>query len=328
VFFADSIAAISEPNLKLASALAHRCRLTVIADSAGDCRVYTRRAILMRLPQLVWSGVLDLITLVLAEIGPRVLSPWLTKQALMPSASDADLDVVVLYPFPFQRLTPGGELSYLRGSLSGFAAAEMSAELVSGCPVPIDTTVHLVPNRRHLFLFKETQALSYNVRFVLGVRRALLGRRPRFVYQRHGRFVLAGAILARLLRAPLVLEYQNSEYWWARTWDPSRFLGLIERLEDMSVRAASVIAVVSPVLRDELVSHGVPEHKIVVTPAAVDPERFRSSGSRERTRQEFGFSSDEIVVGFVGSFSHWHGIHVLERALLRLARSNGQPRRI
>lgn len=330
VFFADSIEAISEPKLKLASALAHRCRLTVFGDRTGGCRVYTKWNVLTRTPAFLWSGALDLATLAIAELGHRVLAAGLAKP-LPREASESGLDVLVLYPFPFQQLAPGGELSFLRGSLSGFAAAGLRAELVSGCPVPIEMTtpMHIVPNRRSLYLLKESQALSYNTHFTRAARLALGGRQPRFIYQRHGRFVLSGALLARLLRVPFVLEYQTSEYWWAKTWGPSRFLGLLKRIEDLSIRTASLIAVVSDVLRDELIEAGVPSQRIVVTPAAVDPDRFHESSGRERLRQDLGFSPEEIVVGFVGSFSHWHGIPVLARAVLRLLENGaGRPGRL
>ena len=278
------------------------------------------------MPQLVWSGVLDAVTLAGAEVARRGLRRWLSSS--QPTAKDAaDLDVLHLYPFPFQTLRPGGERSYLKGTLSGFSERSMRGEIVSGCPIPgVTFPVHVVPNARRFYLFKESQALSYNCRFVLAAHRALRGRQPRIIYQRHGKFVAAGAILARLLDVPLALEYQNPEYWWAKTYGNSRFLRLIARIEDLVVAAASIIVVVSEALRDELVEQGVRPDRIVVNPAGVDPDRFRPSQEAGRTREELGFDYDDVVVTFVGSFYQWHGIDVLGDAIVRLVQQGRADR--
>lgn len=319
VLFTESLELMWEARLKLAVGFAHRCRLTIFADEARRCRVYTRLGVVLRTPEFVLSGILDLFTLAGAEVGQRVLTRWLTAPLLRRSTEDYELDLIHLYPFPFQPLKPGGELSYLRGTLSGLREASVSTEVLSGCPMPItDFPVHLIPNHRRLYLCKESLAVSYNLRFVLGVRKAIAGRRPRVIYQRHGGFVLSGAILARLLRVPLALEYQGSVHWWAKTWVPTRFLGLLQRVEDLSLEAASIVVVVSDALRTELVAKGIHPERIIVNPAAVDPERFQSSPRRNQTREDFGFVEGNVVVGFVGSFSHWHGIDVLERAILHL----------
>jgi glycosyltransferase involved in cell wall biosynthesis len=320
IMFSESLRTLSEPEFKLGSGLIHRCRTTVFADSDGNVRRYTRWEIVGRLPGVLWSGLLDLATICASEVGLRAASYWLARPLPLASRDNSDVDLAFLYPFPLLRLTPGGELSYLKGSLSGLASASVRCEVFSGCPLEIDDfRVHEVPNKRRWYLFKECQALSYNLRFIRNVRSQLGQRRPYALYQRHGRFVFAGAVLSRLLKAPLVLEYQNSEYWWAKTWDPgARFLGTLRRCEDAVISATSLFVVLSEALRDELEARGVPRAKIVVNPAAVDPDRFRPADGAERVRQEFDFGSHDVVVCFVGSFSYWHGIPVLEQAIRRL----------
>jgi glycosyltransferase involved in cell wall biosynthesis len=276
-------------------------------------------------PQLIWSAALDALTLAGADVAQRILARWLLSGSRPCPEDRVDLDVLHLYPFPFQRLRPGGELSYLKGTLSGLSAESVRGEIVSGCPIlDVPFPVHVVPNVRRFYLFKESQALSYNCRFVLTVLRVLRGRRPRVIYQRHGKFVAAGAILARLLDVPLALEYQNPEYWWAKTWRGSRFLRLLEQIEDLAVASASIIVVVSNTLRKELIEKGIAADRIIVNPAAVSPERFRPSEKRKRTREELGFGSDEVVVAFVGSFYQWHGIDVLGKAIGLLAEGRRQ----
>jgi len=138
--------------------------------------------------------------------------------------------------------------------------------------------------------------------------------------------MFAGALLSRLLRIPLVLEYNASEDWMAKHWDPVRFGPWLRLCEKASVRAASFIAVVSNPLKQELLEAGVPEARILVNPNAVDPDWFHPGCGGERVRQELGLLPSDIIVGFVGTFSYWHGVAVLEqaiRALLDNARGQG-----
>ena len=53
--------------------------------------------------------------------------------------------------------------------------------------------------------------LSYNFVFVRGVQKYLASDTPRFFYQRHFAFSIAGALLSRRLKVPLILEYNGSE---------------------------------------------------------------------------------------------------------------------
>jgi glycosyltransferase involved in cell wall biosynthesis len=73
--------------------------------------------------------------------------------------------------------------------------------------------------------------------------------------------------------------------------------------------------VVSEVLRQELIDRGTTADKILVNPNAVDPARFHPGCGCDQVRKQFGFRGDDKVVGFIGSFSYWHGISVLQSAI-------------
>jgi glycosyltransferase involved in cell wall biosynthesis len=317
IFFFANVRDLSERQVKLASGLVHRCRATVFADDEGHMEIHTRGDLILHIPAFLWSAFLDILTVSVSAVALRVpllrAEPGLSKSKADP---EHELDVAYLYPFPLYRPRPGGRLSFLRGSLGGLRSVGATCEIFSGCPLPVDSfDVRLVPNRRRFYLFKESQALSYNVRFALTTKRLLGNRRPRMLYQRHARYVFAGALLARLLGVPLILEYQTSEYWWAKTWGPARFLSLVRLAEEFSIRSATRLAVVSDLLRDELVERGVPREKVIVNPAAVDPERFRPGVGGEKARSELGFSGEDVVTCFAGSFSYFHGIPVLSEAI-------------
>src|SRR2546425_10617263 len=63
---------------------------------------------------------------------------------------------------------------------------------------------------------------------------------------------------------------------------------------------------------------GVPENRILVNPNAVDPSRFQPNCGGRELRAELRMAPDDMVITFVGTFSYWHGVPVLQEAILRL----------
>src|SRR5262249_43825970 len=166
--------------------------------------------------------------------------------------------------------------------------------------------------------FPEAIALAYNWRFARAVRRSLAKQPPVALYQRHSRFSVSGALLSRELSVPLILEYNGSEEWVADNWDPAHFRRWLRLCEDFSLKSAAMIVVVSEALREELTSRGIPTAKIVVNPNAVDSDVFHPGAGGNRIRAELGIGEHDLVVCFVGTFSYWHGISVLQEAARRI----------
>ena len=71
---------------------------------------------------------------------------------------------------------------------------------------------------------------------------------PAAFYQRHCRFAIAGALLSRRLKVPLILEYNGPEGWIADHWDPTPLRSWIRLCEEVTLRCATRIIVVSEVL--------------------------------------------------------------------------------
>jgi glycosyltransferase involved in cell wall biosynthesis len=326
VIFSSSLSDLREPLLFLCSGFVHRCRETVLVDEKGRSIVYTRWRLWVLVPTVFLSALLDILVLATTWIGARILLLCVKAQRKFRQRVDGKLDIALLDP-SFEPATAGGAMSYLDGTLSGLANEPVSCEIFSGRQLSFNYyPVHVFPSRRRLYLFRESQSLSYNLRFALSVWKKLRCRVPRLLYQRHGRFVLAGALLSWLTRVPLVLEYQGSEVWLAKNWDPARFwpwLGLCERV---SIAAASQIVVLCEALRDELLALGYSAQRIIVNPAAVDPERFCPACGGEEVRQQLGLAPHHTLVTFAGSFSYYHGVCVLARAITALLkRRNEDP---
>jgi glycosyltransferase involved in cell wall biosynthesis len=325
VIFADSLESLQEPMLLKWTMLVHRCRETVLADSSGSFEVSSRAGLLSLLPRSIIAALADVMVFACAWIGLQLFQVWL-KLGREPEARAGLLDLAFLYPSQAGLDAPGGALTHVTGFLSGLIEEGARSAVFSGRPLGTACDVHHISQSRRLHLFREATTLSYNIRFISAARKLLGQKKPRLLYQRHGRFLFAGAVLSRLMGIPLVLEYNASEDWMAQYWDPARFSPWLRLCERVSVRAASLIVVVSVPLKQQLMKVGVAAERILVNPNAVDPEWFSPHCGGAKVRQDLGFQSGDIVVCFVGTFSYWHGVAVLEKAIQSL-RGKSQPSR-
>ena len=213
-------------------------------------------------------------------------------------------------------LEGGGSVAHTAGVIDGLQQSGVDVRVVSSdrlTGVTADTTV-VAPEVWFDGWLRELEELAYNVAFLFAALRVARKTRPQAIYQRHTTFSVGGALLSRILRVPLVLEFNSSELWKGRYWGGLRLTRAAAMVERINLRAADRVVVVSRVLQDELLKAGVPADKIVVNPNAVDPWRFRPDADGARIRRQLGFGSS-VVVGFSGTFGAWHGIPTLARAL-------------
>src|SRR6266851_9055907 len=312
--FTDSLESLQEAMLLKWTVLVHRCRETVLADPSGTFEVMSRVGFIGLLPRSLIAVLTDVIVFACAWIGLQPFQLWL-KLGGEPEARAGLLVLAFLFPSQAGLDAPGGARTHVTGFLSGLVQEGARLEVFSGRPLQTACDVHHISGSSYRHLLREAAALSYNIRFIASARKLLAQKRPRLLYQRHGRFLFAGAVLSRLLGIPLVLEYNASEDWMAKYWDPARFSPWLRLCERVSVKAASLIVVVSNPLKQELMGAGVPAERILVNPNAVDPEWFHPHCGGTKLRQDLGFRSADIIVCFVGTFSYWHGVAVLEQAI-------------
>ena len=316
IFFFASFADSKQTELIQWSGLFHRCRETAMVDGAGNWRVYRRRDWFWILPKTAFSVLADLAVFVFWFLHLKL---WTRRAQPVRAQMPRSPEVAYLFPYPLDAVVAGGAVSHIRGVLGGLSANGICCRIFSGTQLPVEVfSQQLIPRRRKFYVFWESVMLSYNFRFAREVQRLCQADRPTLLYQRHGRFSVAGAILARRLRVPLVLEYNGSEIWMADYWDPTRFRAWLRMCEDVMLKSASAIVVVSQPLKDELVQRGFAAERVLVNPNAVDPTYFRPDCGGGTLRKELGFGADDIVIEFVGTFSHWHGVEVLQQCVARL----------
>jgi glycosyltransferase involved in cell wall biosynthesis len=135
-----------------------------------------------------------------------------------------------------------------------------------------------------------------------------------FVWQHHDPFHTAGAPLARRHGVPLVTYVHAPQVWESARWGVRRpgWGPLLERFgERPPLRDSDVVACVSEEVATEVERLGVDPARVIVSPMAVDADRFTPEVPAAAVRDRLGISAN-FVVGWTGSFRRFHG---LEQAL-------------
>ncbi len=295
----------------------HRCRETVLCDGAGRWEAMRVIDILRAAPGVLFSILLDLKTLIVWWCYLHLRLMRATPAAA--HTGSADPEIAYLIPSLATMGSSGGAISHIRGFLFGLKGARRTCRVFSGTPLTQDAfETEIVDRVSRPYFFWEAAMLSYNLVFTREVQRRLGSATPQSFYQRHCRFAIAGALLSTRLNVPLILEYNGPQGWIADHWDPTPFRSWLTLCEEVTLRCAARIIVVSEALKAELLQRGIPEDRIRVNPNAVDPEYFYPGRGRDAGRRELGVRPDEVLIGFAGSFSLWHGIEILEQAIVRL----------
>jgi glycosyltransferase involved in cell wall biosynthesis len=118
---------------------------------------------------------------------------------------------------------------------------------------------------------------------------------------------------------PLVLEWNTSEVWKRRNWEPT---GPLDRLFDRSlarmersvVSNADLVVAVSARAAEMAVECGAPKERVATVPNAVRVEGIAVA----RPAPGGSVAKGVGTVGWIGTFGPWHGAEVLIKALEHL----------
>lgn len=99
---------------------------------------------------------------------------------------------------------------------------------------------------------------------------------------------------------------------------------LTRALESMVVRKADHVVVICDGLRRDLMRRGVAGSRITIVPNGVDQEAFPGPGALDAELKTRLGLDGATVIGFVGSFYHFEGLHLLLEAMPALLAA--QPR--
>ncbi len=146
--------------------------------------------------------------------------------------------------------------------------------------------------------------------------------RPAYIYERLCLGNYVAALLSRELQIPYIVEYNGSEISMQKSFDKTApfYADVYLKAEEVAFRQAALISVISEHVKNDLVSRGVDARKILVNPNGADLDSYAPAPPDEKRllRSSLGFTDDDCVVGFTGTFGGWHGIDVLAAAIPRI----------
>lgn len=177
------------------------------------------------------------------------------------------------------------------------------------------------------------RTLNYLSFMVSGTWRALRVPRPDVVIATSPQFFAgwAGVLTSRMRRKPFVLEIRDI---WPESIQAVGALGpkgwltflpikCLELLEKTMYRAARRVVTVGDGYATQLQRRGVPKDKISVVTNGVDDSMFEAAAPDPNLRQLAGASSDQTLIGYIGTVGMAHGLEVILDAA-RLAREAGE----
>lgn len=296
---------------------------TIILDSFGGWREETRAGSLARAPaRLLYEVNVSRRAINLAERELVRLEAAVGRAKPPPRQLDHARPARIVYlrttPGPGTQL--GGAASHINGFLNAAEQLGARVSLVSNDEIagldgakPI-TIIRPEPAGTSRAAFD----IRNNLLFTAAARDEIERQQPDFIYERYSRFSWAGVDASLKTGLPLFLEYNGSEVWVGRHWDRVNMLDVLERYERLNLSAAARIFVVSEVERGNLKQAGVETNKIIVNPNGVDTDIFKPGIGGEQARKKFGIADTEKLVGFIGSFGPWHGVHALAEAIQQI----------
>lgn len=294
-----------------------------IIDTRGEVQRRSRAGLLFSAPARLGSEAIATTSTLLqakrelASLEREVLHPVADKQK--PSMRrDDDLKIVYLRATPGPGTQAGGAASHIKGVVEGLASLGAHVHVISN-----DQIAGFNETRAPVTVIKPQSSggtraifdIHNNQVFTSSALPLIESEKPEVIYQRYARFSWAGVVASLKTRRPLFLEYNGSEVWVGRHWDRVGRLDLLERYEKLNLAAATRIFVVSEVERRNLERAGVDPSKIVFNPNGVDTTLFSPGVGGDLERQKLGIDSEEVVIGFVGTFGPWHGVLVLAEAI-------------
>lgn len=311
--------------------------LPVLEVLAGATRA---RSIVMVPPTLRtttvgrWAAFRSSLSLVAATVScgiarmrARAAISKLLRQPMLPVPPIVGRDVLYLNTNLWFGVKSGGSVGHIAGVANALHRQGWGVRYLAVADSPVvDRSIErtmLRPPRQH-----GLPPEFNNYRFSLSAHRQALraagAHRPSFIYQRMSTSNWTGVALSRSLNLPLVIEYNGSEVWAAKHWG-RRLLDeqLAIDAERVSLEHAHLVVTVSEVLADQLADRGIPRERIVWYPNCVDAAVFDSTrfdaAERGALRASHDIGTDDIVVGFIGTFGRWHGVDLLARAIRQMA---------
>jgi glycosyltransferase involved in cell wall biosynthesis len=179
-----------------------------------------------------------------------------------------------------------------------------------------------VPWRKRVVVGSSRHKIYLDAVLSLTTLRAAVSWKPDIIHAHLHEGALIGGVLSRLIRRPMVFDYQGSlteemlDHRFLR--HGSRFEWLVRRLERWIDQMPAAIITSSNNARQRLLNTGHDSALVTAVSDAVDTTRFRpdalSPEERDRVRARLGIRPDQVVIGYLGLLAPYQGSDLLLRA--------------
>jgi glycosyltransferase involved in cell wall biosynthesis len=150
------------------------------------------------------------------------------------------------------------------------------------------------------YLHDPKKVLS-NLKYFFQEYRILNKEKPDIFLVRSELYNFSAVLVARVCGISVVLEVDCPTVYEHRTIsgvDKIKLPLLPEWIERWNWKASDAILVISNVLKDYLMRHGVSERKITLIPNGADPNKFRPGLKGKSLRNQYG-QQDQVVIGWM-----------------------------
>lgn len=168
----------------------------------------------------------------------------------------------------------------------------------------------------------ELLEIAYSAIAYRNLRRVADQFHPDFIYERYNLNLLAGIVLKKRLRVPLLLEV-NAPLAEERGKHGGG-LGLpwlARRTEQYVWRNAEFVLPVTQALASHIAKAGVAPEQIRVIPNGINRDHFSSAPSTDEAKRNLGLAG-ALVLGFTGFVREWHGV---DRVIRWMASADAPP---
>ncbi len=208
-----------------------------------------------------------------------------------------------------------GPIVHMTGFAEGIKEAGGDIFFISPNFVPLYKDITRVVTVRFDKIFQSfvLNRLLYTAKLLFHGAQIIKHERPTVLYERYGYSNIAGVILAKLFRIPIVMEVNTPLGIYTTKQDLGKYYHLALLAERFALRNATYVTTVSEEAKEILLSR-YPGLKVVVNENGVNPQRFSPEVSGKRPRERFALKG-KFIIGYSGSLMWWHGIPVLLKAM-------------
>jgi glycosyltransferase involved in cell wall biosynthesis len=175
------------------------------------------------------------------------------------------------------------------------------------------------------FLDRDLKSILWNTWLQIEGSAILERENPDFLYERYALFGFGGLELCRRKNKPLILELNAPLCDQQQGYEKFPLIQTARQLESHIICRANAIVALTDWLANWAVGLGADRNRIHVFPDAVSNRLFGGQIDRISVRQKLAIENNQVI-GFMGSFHHWHDVSGLIDAFAQLHSSKDSLR--